>query len=163
MAVLAGASGIYLGRGSLTSPLAGSATQRLMLASLSDPNGKSQMMSQWRGNVLVVNFWATWCAPCREEIPALIKVKHKYASNGVQFIGIAIDDVSKVREYAEEMQIDYVMLIGGKETLDVTKDLGNRGGVLPFTLVLDRAGKVVFVHTGALTDALLGDVLTPLL
>jgi thiol-disulfide isomerase/thioredoxin len=120
-------------------------------------------MSQWRGKVLVVNFWATWCAPCREEIPALMRVQHKYASNGVQFVGIAVDNVSKVRDYAKEMRIDYVLLIGGMETLGVTKDLGNRAEVLPFTVVLDRAGKVVYAHAGALTDALLGAVLTPLL
>jgi len=163
VAVLAGAAGFYLSRGSLTSPVADGAAQKLMLASLFDPSGKSQLMSQWRGKVLVVNFWATWCAPCREEIPALIRVQHKYASNGVQFVGIAIDDAPKVRNYAEEMRIDYALLIGGMETLDVTKDLGNRAEVLPFTVVLDRAGKVVYVHAGALTEALLGTVLTPLL
>ena len=163
VAVLAAAAGFYFSRGSLTSPVADGAAERLMLVSLSDPSGKSQTMSQWRGKVLVVNFWATWCAPCREEIPALIRAQHKYASNGVQFVGIAIDNVSKVRDYAEEMRIDYVLLIGGMETLGVTEDLGNRAGVLPFTVVLDRAGKVVYVHAGALTEALLGAVLTPLL
>lgn len=120
-------------------------------------------MSQWRGKVLVVNFWATWCAPCREEIPALMRVQHKYASNSVQFVGIALDNVSKVRDYAEEMGIDYILLIGGMETLDVTRDLGNRAEVLPFTVVLDRAGKVVYAHAGALTEALLGAVLSALL
>ena len=162
VAVLAGAAYFYFSRGSLTSPVADGAAQRLMLASLSDPSGKSQTMSQWRGKVLVVNFWATWCAPCREEIPVLMRVQHKYASNGVQFVGIAIDNVAKVRYYAEEMRIDYVLLIGGMETLGLIKDLGNRAGVLPFTVVLDRTGKVVYAHAGALTDALLGAVLTPL-
>ncbi len=134
-----------------------------MLTSLSDLGGKSQAMSQWRGKVLVVNFWATWCAPCREEIPALISTQHKYAPNVVQFIGIGIDNVSKMRDFAEEMRIDYVLLIGGAETLDVTKDLGNRAGVLPYTVVLDRTGKVVYAHAGAMTEALLGRVLTALL
>jgi thiol-disulfide isomerase/thioredoxin len=163
VAVLAGAAGFYLSRGSMTSPVADGAAQSLMLASLSDLSGKSQMMSQWRGKVLVVNFWATWCAPCRDEIPALMRVQHIYASNGVQFVGIALDDVSKVRDYADEMRIDYALLIGGIEALAVTRDLGNRGEVLPFTVVLDRAGKVVYAHAGALTEALLGAVLTPLL
>jgi peroxiredoxin len=86
-----------------------------------------------------------------------------YASNSVQFIGIALDDVPKVRDYAEEMRIDYALLIGGMEALAVSRDLGNRGGVLPFTVVLDRAGKVAFVHAGALTETLLGQVLTSLL
>ena len=121
------------------------------------------MMAQWRGKVLVVNFWATWCAPCREEIPALMRLQRNYAANGVQFVGIAIDNASKVRDYAEEMQINYVLLIGSMETLGVTKDLGNPAGVLPFTVVLDHAGKVAYVHAGQLSEASLGAVLAPLL
>lgn len=121
------------------------------------------MLSQWRGKVLVVNFWATWCLPCREEIPALMRVQHNYAANGVQFVGIAIDNVSKVREYAEEMHINYALLIGSMETLGVTKDLGNRAGVLPFTVVLDHDGKVAYAHAGQLSEALLRAVLAPLL
>ena len=163
MAGVAGAAGFYLSRESPTSLAADGAARRLMLISLADTRGKSQPMSQWRGKVLVVNFWATWCAPCREEIPALMRVQHKYASNSVQFVGIALDNVSKVRDYAEEMGIDYILLIGGMETLDVTRDLGNRAEVLPFTVVLDRAGKVVYAHAGALTEALLGAVLSALL
>jgi thiol-disulfide isomerase/thioredoxin len=120
-------------------------------------------MSQWRGMVLVVNFWATWCAPCREEIPELMRVQRKYASNGVQLVGIAIDNVSKVRDYADEMRIDYAVLIGSMETLGITKDLGNRAQVLPFTLVLDRAGKVAYAHVGALSEGSLGAKLAPLL
>ena len=163
IAVLAGAAGFYLSRGSMAFPVTDGAAQRLMLASLSDLSGKSQTMSQWRGKVLVVNFWATWCAPCREEIPALIRVQHKYASNGVQFVGIGLDNVTKIRDYAEEMRIDYVLLVGGMETLGVAKDLGNGAGVLPFTVVLDRTGKVAYTHAGALTEASLGAVLTALL
>jgi thiol-disulfide isomerase/thioredoxin len=144
-------------------PVADGTAEGLMLTSLSDLSGKSQTMSQWRGKVLVVNFWATWCAPCREEIPALMSVERIYASNGVQFVGIGIDSVSKIRDYAEEMRIDYVLLVGGTETLGVMKDLGNRAEVLPFTVVLDRAGKVVYAHAGALTEALLGAVLTAML
>jgi len=92
-----------------------------------------------------------------------MRVQRKYASNGVQFVGIAIDDVSKVRDYAEEMHIDYAVLIGGMETLSVTKNLGNRAQVLPFTVVLDRAGKVAYVHAGALTEVSLDAKLAPLL
>lgn len=120
-------------------------------------------LADYKGKVVVVNFWATWCAPCREEIPALMKVQAKYASNGVKIVGIAFDNVDKIRDYAKEMRIDYVLLIGGVETLSMAKDLGNRAEVLPFTVVLDRAGKVARVHAGALTEASLGAVLVPLL
>jgi len=134
-----------------------------MLASLPDPDGKPHAMAQWRGKVLVINFWATWCAPCREEIPALMNVQHKLASKGVQFVGIAVDNAAKVREYADELRIDYALLIGSVETLSWSRDLGNRAGVLPFTLVLDRSGKLAYAHAGAVTEDLLGKVLTPLL
>jgi thiol-disulfide isomerase/thioredoxin len=163
VALIAGAAGFYLSRGSPSSPVVSGAAENLMLAAFPDPSGKSQEMSQWRGKVLVVNFWATWCAPYREEIPALMKIQKKYAANGVQIAGIAVDNVSKVRKYAEEIRIDYVLLIGGSESLGMSQNLGNRVGVLPYTVVLDRAGKVVYTHAGALTQAQLDTVLTPLL
>ncbi len=163
VAVLAGVAGYYVNRGSLSSPAADGAVHRMMLGSLPDLSGKPQMFSQWRGKVLVVNFWATWCAPCREEIPALIKVQRKYGPNGVQIVGIALDNVLKVIEYAEEMHIDYALLIGVAETLSVAKDLGNRAGVLPFTVVLDRTGKLVHTKVGAVTEASLAALLIPLL
>ena len=163
VAALAGATGYYVSRGSLSSPIAQGAAQKLVLATLFDTSGEQQTLSHWRGKVLVVNFWATWCAPCREEIPALIRVNRKHGAKGVKLVGIAIDNVSKVREYAAEMSIDYALLIGNMETLGISKDLGNRAGVLPFTVVLDRAGDAVYVHAGALTEAALDAVLTPLL
>lgn len=163
VAALAGLAGFYWNLSGVIFPVAEDPAHRLMLASLSDLGGKSQALSQWRGKVLVVNFWATWCAPCREEIPALIKVQRNHASNSVQIVGIAIDNAVKVRDYAKEMGIDYVLLLGTGETLGIAKDLGNRAGVLPFTVVLDRSGKVAHAHAGALTEAALSRILVPLL
>jgi thiol-disulfide isomerase/thioredoxin len=163
VATLAGLAGFNFKRASLISPTAEGAAHRLMSISLPDLNGKLQAVSQWRGKVLVVNFWATWCVPCREEIPALKTVKTQYASNGVIIVGIALDDVVKVQEYAAEFRVDYPLLMGSMETLSMTSDLGNRAGVLPYTVVLDRSGKVVEAHAGALTEASLGAILAPLL
>jgi thiol-disulfide isomerase/thioredoxin len=163
VAALAGVSGFFFSRASLVSPAAERATQTLMLGSLPDLSGKPQTFSQWRGKVLVVNFWATWCAPCREEIPELVKIEKKYVSNGVQIVGIALDNAVKVREYAEEMHIQYALLIGLAETIGLAKDLGNSAGVLPFTIVLDRTGKLVHAHAGAVTETSLSAVLAPLL
>lgn len=163
VAAVAGVAGFYFSRTIPISPAADGAVQRLMLGSLPDLSGKPQTFSQWSGKVLVVNFWATWCTPCREEVPALMKVQRQYLSNGVQIVGIALDNAVKVRDFAEEMEIGYVLLIGVPETLGVAKDLGNRAGVLPFTVVLDRTGKLVHAQAGALTEASLGAVLAPLL
>ena len=90
-------------------------------------------------------------------------MQHKYAANGVQFVGIALDNVANVLRFTDEMRIDYALLIGGTETLSLTKDFGNRAGVLPFTVVLGRDGEVAYTHAGAMTEASLSAVLTPLL
>jgi thiol-disulfide isomerase/thioredoxin len=163
VALLAGVAGFAIRHESRVSPEAQGAAQRLMQSTLSDSSGKPQAMEQWRGKVVVVNFWATWCTPCREEIPALMRIQHRYAANGLHLVGIALDNVSKVREYASEMQIDYTLLIGSIDTLDLSKDLGNRAGVLPFTVVLDRSGKLAHAHIGVLTESALSAVLEPLL
>jgi len=128
-----------------------------------DLGGAPLALSQWRGKVLLVNFWATWCAPCREEMPVLMRIQHKYASNGLKLVGIAIDNASKVRQFSDQLRLDYTLVIGGMETLDLSKSLGNRAGVLPYTVVLDRGGNVAFVHAGSLTEAALDAVLSPLL
>jgi len=161
VAAVAGFAGYYLNRADPSSAATEAAAQALMRAPLSDLSGKAQTLSNWRGKVLVVNFWATWCPPCREEIPALIKTHRKYVSNGVEFVGIGIDNVANVREYAVEMKIDYALRLGRAETLAISKDLGNPAGVLPFTVVLDRAGKVAYTHAGPLTEAMLEAVLLP--
>jgi thiol-disulfide isomerase/thioredoxin len=163
VAILAGAAGFYFSNRQLLSPTTRVAAKRLMLTSLRDTGGRLQRLSQWRNNVLIVNFWATWCLPCREEIPALVRVNHKYAANGVYLVGIAVDDTSKVLEYARELGIDYMLLIGGTETLALTADLGNRTELLPFTVVLNRAGTVVYTHAGAVDEATLGAILSPML
>ena len=163
VAAVAGFAGYYFNRASLASPVTEATTQKLMLLSFADLNGKAQTLSQWRGKVLVVNFWATWCPPCREEIPGLMRTQSRYAPNGVKVVGIALDNVAKVQDYATEMSVDYSLLIGGAETLATSKDLGNRAGVLPYTVILDRNGKVAFTHAGALTEASLDAVLLPLL
>jgi len=159
VAAVAGFAGYYFSRANPTE----SAVQALMRAPLADLSGKAQMLSQWRGKVLVVNFWATWCLPCRAEIPALIKVRKQNILNSVEFVGIAFDSASNVRDYAKEMLIDYALWIGDPETLALSKDLGNPAGVLPFTVVLDSSGKVAYTHAGALTEAMLRAVLAPLL
>lgn len=162
VAILAGAAGLYLSRANLVSPAAEGAAQRLMRTTLSDPAGSLQPFAQWGGKVLVVNFWATWCAPCRQEIPALVQIQHKHAENGVQMVGIALDNAAKVQEFAKEMRVDYPLLIGDAATMALSKELGNRAEVLPFTVVLDRAAKVTYSHVGALTEAELSEVLRPL-
>jgi thiol-disulfide isomerase/thioredoxin len=126
---------------------------------LPDANGQQQAMAQWRGKVLVVNFWATWCAPCREEMPQFVRIQTRDTAKGVQFVGIAVDDAAKVRDFAQEIGLNYPSLIGGFGAIELSKTLGNRLSALPFTVVLDRDGRVALTHLGPLKPRDLDDVL----
>ncbi|MBI4192497.1 MAG: TlpA family protein disulfide reductase [Betaproteobacteria bacterium] len=137
--------------------------QMVMAARLMGLEDRLQSFEQWRGRVLVINFWATWCAPCREEIPVFIKFQDQYQARGVQFVGIAIDQKERVAPYAKDIGINYPVLVGGIEAMDFARQVGNRAGVLPFTLVIDRGGRVVTSVAGVLKPEKLENMLQPLL
>jgi thiol-disulfide isomerase/thioredoxin len=150
-AVLAASAGVFLHRAVLTGSASADTVTELLRLELPDENGKIQKLSQWRGKILVINFWATWCEPCREEVPALVSMQARYASNGVQIVGIAVDSTDKVREFSRTYRINYPLVIGGLEVIDLSRKLGNKAGGLPYTLVLDRSGKVVSSHLGGMS------------
>lgn len=125
--------------------------------------GGLQPLHHWRGKILVVNFWATWCAPCRVETPILVKIQHKYASKGVEIVGISLDSASKVQEFAKEYKVQYPLLIAGLEIIEITKDLGNMAAALPYTVVLDRIGNVQARHLGGISESQLELAILPLL
>jgi len=127
---------------------AAEAPARLLALTLPDLAGKPQPLSQWKGKVLVANFWATWCPPCKEEMPEFSRISSKYASNGVQFVGISIDSAEKVAAFQKEFPVSYPLLISELETLDLASAFGNRAKALPFTVVLRRDGSVEKVKLG---------------
>ena len=139
------------------------AVAALEAAELPNLDGKAQALRQWRGKLVVLNFWATWCAPCREEIPVFIRLQDRYGDRGLQFVGIAIDHPSKVRPYAAELGMNFPILVGWMEAIELARKLGNRSGVLPFTLVLARDGTIAMTHIGALKEAQLEPLLTSML
>jgi len=122
----------------------------VLALSFPDAKGNAQKLEQWRGKVLVVNFWATWCAPCREEIPDFVRLQDKLGPKGVQFVGIAVDNADKVVQFAEEFQVNYPLLIGGYGAIELSRALGNKLGALPFTALVSRDGAVARVHLGPL-------------
>lgn len=144
-------------------PSASAASAALFKAGFSDLAGIRQPLSKWRGKVLVVNFWATWCPPCREEIPEFVKLQTKYGAQGVQFVGIAIDETAKVQAFVDEIGINYPILVGDLEAVALSRATGNRLGGLPYTLIVDRAGNIVGTELGGLTTAKLEAILQPLL
>ena len=139
------------------------ASQALLAASLKDLDGKPQPLSQWKGKVLIVNFWATWCPPCREEIPEFIKFQEKYRAKGVQFVGIAIDQKDKVQAFADEIGINYPTLLGELDAIELSRQAGNHMGGLPFTVILDRQGSVIATKVGGLDQSKLEKLIKPLL
>jgi len=163
VAAIAGVAGYLSDWVKPKSALLDRAAQALILTPFVDIGGKPQTLAQWKGKVLVVNFWATWCAPCREEIPVLMNAEKKYAAKAVKLVGIGIDSAAKIEEFAAALSMNYALLIGSMEALDLTNKLGNRAGVLPYTVVLDRSGKVAYTHAGALTEGALDAALAPLL
>ncbi len=135
----------------------------LLAATLKGLDDRPQPLEQWRGKVLVVNFWATWCTPCREEIPVFIQFQSEYEGRGVQLLGIAIDQKERVAPYAKDIGINYPVLIGGLEAMDLARQTGNRAGVLPYTVVVDRQGKAISTTVGVLTRDKLEILVKPLL
>lgn len=112
----------------------------LYATALPDAAGRRLPLAQWRGQVLVVNWWATWCHPCREEMPELSKLHTRYAARGVRFVGIAADGADQVMRYARETPVAYPLLVGGPDAIKLTRAFGNEPLAVPFTLVLDRDG-----------------------
>ena len=118
--------------------------------SLPDQEGVTHTLSEWDGKVLVVNFWATWCPPCRKETPAFVELQDKYGAKGLQFIGVAIDEKENVEDFADTYGVNYPMLLGNLEAINTSKAYGNRFGTLPYTVIVDRQGKINFIQRGEL-------------
>jgi thiol-disulfide isomerase/thioredoxin len=136
-----------------TSGVESEVSQAVLLAvSFPDLTGKPQSLGQWQGKLLVINFWATWCAPCREEIPALNRIQNKYSAKGLQIVGIAADTTDKVSEFHKEMAIGYPLLIDQAGAIEFSRRLGNRFGLLPHTVVIDAGGNQIFSKLGAIHE-----------
>ena len=118
---------------------------------LPDLDGKLQSTGQWRGKVLLVNFWATWCEPCLREIPLLEELQKDYGGRGVQVIGVAIDDPAEVRRFVSDtIAIDYPVLVGEQEAVDALAEFGAEMTVLPYTAFVARDGRIARLHAGEL-------------
>ncbi|QDX82083.1 hypothetical protein B9N43_13005 [Denitratisoma sp. DHT3] len=144
-------------------PVSRDALPRLMAAPLTDLAGQHRTLAEWRGKVLVINLWATWCTPCKEEMPAFSKIQQQTAGNGVQFVGIAIDTAEAVKAFSAQYPVAYPLLLGDSELSALSKELGNSIQGLPFTLILDRTGQPVANRLGRWPEDDLLKRLQPLL
>jgi len=116
---------------------------------MTDRAGVRRKLSEWKGRPTVINFWATWCEPCRREIPLLLKLRQEHAADGLEVVGIAVDSRDAVLKYAQEMHIDYPVLIGEQEGLQAVQAFGMET-VLPFSVFADSQGRIVTLKVGEL-------------
>jgi thiol-disulfide isomerase/thioredoxin len=131
---------------------------------LPDLAEKPQSSTQWLGQVLILNFWATWCPPCRREIPEFIALQQELGPRGIQFVGIALDKPAAVRDFAQTTEFNYPILLGDEDrTFELFRKLGNRQFGLPFSVIFDRTGQVVYSILGELAPEVVRGQVMPLL
>ena len=126
---------------------------RLPTFTLADLSGVPTPISRWQGKSLIINFWATWCAPCRREIPMLESLAAQWADRGVVVVGVAVDHTQAVASYAQELKISYPLLVGEQDALDAALALGVASPVFPFTVFTDNGGEIVALFIGELRPA----------
>ncbi|HYD80582.1 MAG TPA: TlpA disulfide reductase family protein [Paucimonas sp.] len=151
VALLFMAIGIYFGNQRVApTPAEPTAASLLLAQTLPDSAGKAQSLSQWKDRPLVVNFWATWCAPCVEEMPELSGLQAEVAARHIQIIGIGIDSPSNIAEFSQKYKIGYPLYVAGMSGNELSKRLGNQAGGLPFTVLIGSDGQVKQTYLGRL-------------
>lgn len=128
--------------------------------SFTDPQGVARALGQFQGRVLVLNFWATWCGPCREEMPAFSRVQARWKDRGVQVLGVSGEDAAKVNQFGRDLGVTYPLWTGGDQVAELSRRLGNRLGVLPHTVIVAPGGEILETRVGPYTEAELEQRLT---
>jgi len=130
---------------------------------LPDIDGIQRTVSTWDGKVLVLNFWASWCEPCLREIPAFVDLQNTYGEQGLQFVGIAVEDIQPVREFLDVIPINYPILVHPRDTIPVAEAYGNEFGILPYTVILNRDGEIAHTQLGAISHEEAEEIIKTLL
>ena len=131
-------------------PARPTAVVELMAQSLPDAAGQVQRLDQWQGKILVVNFWATWCAPCVKEMPELAALQTELAPKQIQILGVGIDSAANISEFASKYKITYPLIVAGMGGAKLTRAFGNQAGGLPYTVIIGRKGEIHKTYIGQL-------------
>ncbi len=115
---------------------------------LGSSTGEFIAAQDFDGKVLLLNFWATWCEPCRREMPMLMGLHDEYATRGLRVVGVALDDVQSARDFADEYGISYTILVGGADVMQTSQAYGNVDGVLPYSVLVDSRGIIRWQYVG---------------
>jgi peroxiredoxin len=131
---------------------------------LPDLDGTQRTLAEWSGKVLMLNFWASWCAPCQYEIPEFVAYQDQYAAQGLQVVGVGLDEARRLRNVARTLGINYpVMVIEEQAGAALMRQWGNDKGILPYTVVIDRDGHIRYIHRGRMDNYAFQQYVKPLL
>jgi thiol-disulfide isomerase/thioredoxin len=154
IALAAGTALWLLGRPGVPDPGPVSiAPAALYAVSFEDTAGRRQALGQYQGKLLILNFWATWCGPCRDEMPGFARLHAKWKDKGVAFVGLSAEDRERVARFGRELAIPYPLWTGGEAVGELSRRLGNRLGVLPHTAIIGPQGEVIEVRAGVFSEA----------
>ena len=131
--------------------------------SMKDTSDKPHSIKEWDGKVILLNFWATWCPPCRREIPAFINIYDKYHDKGFMIVGVALDSKQNAIDFVDPMGINYPIVVGEEDGIALTQEYGNDLGVLPYSVIIDRNGVIRQTIRHELTQQQAEALITPLL
>lgn len=163
VAVLAAAGG-FLVQQSVDTPKAGSVIgmQRPGF-SLPDTEGKMRNIDEWKGKVILLNFWASWCPPCRKELPDFVRLYDKYKDRGFMVVGVGIDKRQDLVDFMDQMGVEYPVMVAQTEGIDLSQRYGDHLGALPYSVIIDRDGKIVETHVKSLSYDQVEQSILPLL
>ena len=130
---------------------------------LANNKGEFVSLSDFEGKTVLLNFWATWCAPCREEMPMLVDLQRQHGATGLQVIGIALDSQEKVKSFVSTYGITYPVLVGEADVFQTSAAYGNTEGVLPYSVLIDNQGIIRWKYAGIIKKDKIADLLSDLL
>ncbi len=138
-------------------------TRTLFTANFPNEHGKPQSLNQYAGKVVVLNFWASWCEPCREEMPELSQLHTEYKDRNVVVLGLAIEDVAAINDFIKQTPVSYPLFAADMQGMDIAASLGNNKGVLPYTVIIKADGTIAKSYFGRITKSLLEQTLKTIL
>ncbi|MBD3669545.1 MAG: TlpA family protein disulfide reductase [Gammaproteobacteria bacterium] len=131
--------------------------------SLPDTEGKMRNIAEWDGKVILLNFWASWCPPCREELPDFVRLYEDYKDKGFMVVGVGIDKRQDLVDFMNSMGVEYPVMVSETEGIRIAQAYGNKIGALPYSVIIDREGRIVESHISLLTYEDVEQSIKPLL
>ena len=144
-------------------PINNAKTAAFFALTLPNENNEPQKLSQWQGKVVVLNFWATWCGPCRDEMPELSELHTEFQDKNVVVLGVALDDIEAVKDFTNETPVSYPLFAAEDIASQLAANLGNSKSALPYTVIIQPDGSIANTYFGRISKALLEETLVKII